>query len=426
MSRRSIGAAVLVLAIALAASWGVSRGLARRARAAAESLVVPAGDWTVVVAAADLGGAIARLADRPVWGRLLAPLRGAALPVGSAGVAAGAPGAWSARVGALALGDPAGDSSDRIEIPDRAARVRLGIGALARSRRGDSLARLLAPRLPELVEGEIDPAGDRWSLRCELPCPLALADGDDEPLASAGWAAIPPDAPAAAWLRVDPGGLAGAIRGTPIESAERALGVPLVEELAACARGTAIAALLEEPREGRSPRLLVAVDLADPGRASAALDRVLALGLISGGADASRYRGLTIGRLAGRSAGSPSFVVDGSLLLAALRPSDLEEAIDRLRRGRGRSRDPLFEAGIPREASWAARSRSPGLASLWGDLLTGRAAPRDARPVQGFAWAISDGTGGLVIEGRGDVPAFANDPVLPTAGGFLRSAAGLD
>lgn len=426
MSRRSTAAAVVVLAVTLAASWGVSRLLDRRARAVAERFVVPAGDWTVVVAAADLGGAVARLTDRPVWSRLLSPLRRAPLPSGSAGVAACAPGAWSARVGTLSFGDPARDSMDTIEVPERATRVRLGIGALARSRRGDSVAGLLAPRLPERLEGEIDAAGDRWRLRCEPPCPLSLAGDGDEALASAGWAAIPPDAPAAAWLRVDPRGLASAIRGTPIERAERALGVPLVEELAASARGTAVAALLEEPREGGPPRLVVAVDLADPARASAALDRFLALGLISGGADASRYRGTTIGRLAGSSAGAPSFVVDGSLLLAALRPADLEEAIDRLRRGAGRSRDPLFEAGIPRDASWAARSRSPGLASLWGDLLTGRAAPRDARPVRGVAWAIPDRAGGIVIEGRGDLPAFANDPVLPSAGGFLRAAAGLD
>ncbi len=285
--------------------------------------------------------------------------------------------------------------------------------------------------LPRKVVGSIRVDGgrlrERWEITCGDGCILERLDARGTAATDArAWAAVSPTASSVAWFLLDPLRLASS-EGTPatsgaprllarLEQMERFLGFPLRKEIASALAGPGVAAL-EESSGTDAPRLLLALDLAFPERASRALDRVAALGVLSGAMHETTYRGVSIASWAfrGRRGGiEPAAAVDGGLLLLALRRADVADAIDRLRASRPSALTGLrAEAASLPTASWKAASRSPSLVAAWERIL-GLDAPALPNP-PGVRRAALRKEGDLwILEGSGAAPALAAEPLIPS------------
>jgi hypothetical protein len=274
---------------------------------------------------------------------------------------------------------------------------------------------------------------ERWEIRCGDGCLLDMLDPAGSVTVEArGWAALPDATAAIAWFRLDPGRLAeagGADSGaggipalTRLEQLERFLGIPLRKEMAAALAGPGLAALVETGNDSE-PRLFLALDLADPERARRALNRIAALGVLSGAIREHPYRGVSIASWARHSRSSgiePAAAVDGGILLLALRSADIADAIDRLRAPARRATAGLRdEIAALERGSWRAVSRSASLTEQWEKIVGGDAPSTGAR--SGPTRATLRKEGGLwILEGSGSAPSFAADPVLPSIRRLLR------
>jgi hypothetical protein len=285
--------------------------------------------------------------------------------------------------------------------------------------------------LPRTVVGSIRAEGgrleERWEIACGDACLLEWLDARGTAATDArAWAAVSASASSLAWFLLDPRRLASpdgapTTSGTPrplarLEQMERFLGFPLRKEIASALAGPGVAAL-EESSGNDEPRLLLALDLAFPERASRALDRVAALGVLSGAMHETTYRGVSIASWAfrGRRGGiEPAAAVDGGLLLLALRRADVADAIDRLRSARPSPLGGLrAEAASLPAASWKAASRSPSLVAAWERIL-GLDAPAHPSP-PGVCRATLRKEGNLwILEGDGAAPALAAEPLFPS------------
>ncbi len=168
--------------------------------------------------------------------------------------------------------------------------------------------------------------------------------------------------------------------------------------------------------------MILAFDLADPERARHALNRIAALGVLSGAIRERPYRGVSIASGAARSRASaiePAAAVDGGLLILAQRRADVADAIDRLRapgrRGQVSLRDET--ASLPRGA-WKGASRSSSLTAEWERSLGGDG----SRAPAGLSRAVlRKEREGWILEGSGSVPALAVEPLFPSLRGILRA-----
>ena len=273
---------------------------------------------------------------------------------------------------------------------------------------------------------------ERWEITCGTGCLLDLLDpAGSAGVEARGWAALPDATAAVAWFRLDPGRLADAGRAesgaggipalTRLEQLERFLGIPLRQEMAAALAGPGLAALIETG-SASEPRLFLALDLADPERARRALNRIAALGVLSGAIRERPYRGVSIASWASGSRSSgiePAAAVDGGLLLLALRSADIADAIDRLRAPARRASAGLRDeiAALPRGA-WRAVSRSASLTAEWEKIVGGDAPGTNAEPTRATLRKEGDR---WILEGSGSAPSFAADPLLPSIRRLLRA-----
>ncbi len=304
-------------------------------------------------------------------------------------------------------------------------------------RLGAGVASLLPGRATGAVRASPGSVEETWLLECSGPCVLDFLDG--EPTigsASTGWAALPAEAPAVAWLRIRPGALlgspaadtgSGSTLGRVVEALERFLGIPLRGLLASALAGPVAVALVEEPGEG-PPRLLAALELRRPDPLAKLLERLAALGLLAGSAEVTSYRGVRIVSWIVGSRGrglEPSLAVDGDTLLVSTRRADLAEGLDRRRRrDRRSSRGRLEEWVASRtECSWKGWSRSAWVLARWEEIVAGPGeavpAPTPQRTCE--AALRRDGTG-WVLEGRGAGPALAAEFLVPCLRALLQSA----
>ncbi len=300
-------------------------------------------------------------------------------------------------------------------------------GALGRKRGRGDLVHLLPSAALGLLQARSGELSERWSFDCRAGCLLDLLDpAGASGVEADGWSALPQDAPAVAWFRLDPRRLRELASGPPAEGEsdllerldqlERFLDLPLRAELAASLAGPGVVAVLEPARRGVA-RPIAALDLAVPERARKAIDRIAALGMLSGSVVETSYRGVSIASWASgrrRSGWEPAAAVDGNFLLLAFHRSDLQDAVDRRRSAAlGRTRSPLQGAldGMPR-ASWKASSRSPFVRRGWEEVA---GVPPEEGPSAATAtrsWLLRD-RGRWVLEGNGASPAIFAEPLVP-------------
>jgi hypothetical protein len=324
------------------------------------------------------------------------------------------------RGGSSSRGRPAGDAiAVRVDIA-------AWLGATSRGRRA------WAGHAPTAANGTLAVStqgiGEMWTLECGEGCFLdLLAEGPGASSEAAGWAAVPENAVAVEWLRLDPRRLAswgGAPAGAKADGAlarleriEQFLGVPLRQEIVRALAGPCLAAIAP-PRAGEPPEPLLLFDLADPGVARKVLDRVVALGVVSGSMLEDTYRGVPIAswrRHGSRGGVSPSAAVDGNVLIIGFRRGAVADAIDR-RREHGQSasverlRSELDALG---PASWKAASRSGALAESWESLLGLSSGFAPAGVLS--RGALSRERGAWVLRGDGNAPAWMAEEMLPAA-----------
>lgn len=325
----------------------------------------------------------------------------------------------------LLHGAPLGATLERSPEPE-ALRIRFDVGEWAALRRRSSAAASGAVRwLPSAAEGRLRPSShtldEHWILRGTSDSALEWLDPRPDPAAPlAGWGAMPQRPLALLWMRLDATRLrAGLPRDSTsaasaierrLDGVEALLGVAVREEIAASLAGPVGVARLEDP-EGDPSRILLAADLSDPHRAARALDRIAALGVLSGSVNASSYRGVGVAswsRGARTGALEPSAAVDGNVLLVAFRRVDIEDAIDR-RRSAGAPASQL--AKLP-PGSWKAWSRSLELDADWESWI-GIPPQRPPRERHDVRAVLRTERGVWILEGRGGAPALFADPLIP-------------
>jgi hypothetical protein len=281
--------------------------------------------------------------------------------------------------------------------------------------------------VPEQAVGTSEGRGgtlrERWELDCPNGCLLELLDRNGAGEAAArGWGSLPPDADAFGWFLLDPeadlGGRAGDVSPT-LAAVERVFDLPLRDALARALEGPVVYAL-RDPRDDGIPRVIAAIDLRRPEEARDVLDRAFALGILAEALEVARYRGTAIGtwRPKAGAPGSLTLAVDDDVLLAALRPEDVREAIDRRRRG-GRAGPPARFDSLGR-GSWKSWSRSPFVAAGWEEILSGRPSRGGPLPFETAAVALREGDR-WVVRSEGSAPALAAEPLVPSARAALRA-----
>ncbi len=263
---------------------------------------------------------------------------------------------------------------------------------------------------------------ERWEIDCGPDSLLKILDGAGASGADArGWSALPPDPDLVSWLLLDPEAALSARSGEncdTLAAVERALDLPVREALAGSIAGPVVFAL-SEPRADGIPRLIAAVDLRRPEEARHVLDRAFALGMLADAIEVTRYRGVVIGswRPKAEAPIAVALAVDGDVLLAALRPEDLREAIDRRRKGTT-ARPPARLAALG-PGNWKAWSRSPFVAAGWEEILSGRPA---AGPVAFEVTAVARREGDrVVVRTEGEAPLLAAEALVPCARAALRA-----
>jgi hypothetical protein len=194
------------------------------------------------------------------------------------------------------------------------------------------------------------------------------------------------------------------------------LDLPIRRDFATSLRGPGAAAVL------RDDAVVVGLELKSPATARALLDRVAAVGALTGSASTAPYRGAAVVTWSGgrRLHGlEPCAGIDGDLLLLSLHPADLEEVIDRRRDGRAAPPEAL--AGDLRalpDGPWKGATRGTPAVS-WESLLGGTVG---AEEVQSRA-VLYRRTRGWILEGGGRSPALLADGVSPAiVGAAVRSA----
>jgi hypothetical protein len=270
-----------------------------------------------------------------------------------------------------------------------------------------------------LVDGSLE---ERWEIGCPPGCFLAALDRNGALEAKAkGWNALPPDPDAVVWLLLDPEAAIGTKTGEDWEglaAVERVLDLPMREAIAVSIAGPVVFALAE-PREDGIPRLIAAIDLRRPEEARALLDRAFALGMLAEALEVTRYRGVVIGtwRPKAEAPVALALALDGDVLLAALRPEDLREAIDRRRSGAGaRPHRRLAAVGV---GSWKSWSRSRFVAAGWEEILSGRPASAPAA-FEVTAVARSEGDR-WIVRTEGGAPLLAAEALVPSARAAVRA-----
>jgi hypothetical protein len=302
-----------------------------------------------------------------------------------------------------------------------------GLAGLA-TRSARAWSRLLPRRAVGRLRVESGRLKERWEIVCEDGCLLDLLDARGATGADArGWSAIPGSTRAVAWFLLDPRRLAELAVSRPGEEGfpplarlvqiEQFVGLPVTRELGAALAGPAVVAVIEDGSSDET-RPLLALDLVDPERARRTLDRVAALGMLSGAIRRTTYRDVPIASWAAagrRLSIEPAAAVEAGVLLLALRRADIADAIDRLRAAGLRRTDglPGEVASLPRGA-WKAASRSAALVAAWERILVGEAALETAQDT-GLTRAVLDKQGNRwILEGSGSAPAVALDPLLPS------------
>jgi hypothetical protein len=171
--------------------------------------------------------------------------------------------------------------------------------------------------------------------------------------------------------------------------------------------------------------MVIAADLRHPDEARAAIDRLFALGVLSHDLEITRYRGALVGTWRPRKgfAFSAAAAVDGDVLLVALHPQDLRDAVDR-RREVGPI-DPGKESRLAQAppGSWKAWSRSKFVASSWEEIVSRRtlSSPVGDFEVIAVGWAAEDR---WILRSEGSAPLLAAEPLLPAARATLRALRG--
>lgn len=433
-----------VLAAAVIVAWGAARLAARRPVSSGPLLPALSSDGLrIAFVFRDLSVLGTEAGAWPVYRALSRDLRAAA-----AGVEAGAPGVVARyRGGWIAwAGDPVeGGAPWEILGPGDAgaqAAVPRTLPPVATPADGECTVLLRPREIFERAVGRLDafPLGgiperavgtlkrvdgtleERWEIDCAPGCILAALDrtGAVEPTAL-GWSALPPDPDAVGWLLLDAEAAVGTNPGedwAALAAVERVLDLPMRDALAASIAGPVVFAL-SEPREDGIPRVIAAIDLRRPEEARDVLDRAFALGILAEALEVTRYRGVVIGTWRPK-AGAPvavALAVDGDVLLAALRPEDLREAIDRRRRGPP-SRPPARLAALG-PGSWKSWSRSPFVAAGWEEILSGRPA---SAPAAFEVAAVAQRQGDrFIVRTEGEAPLLAAEALVPSARAVLRA-----
>jgi hypothetical protein len=435
-------AGVLALAaLSIVIAYGVSLRRGARQPAPPREIGIPSDDLLVAVASADLAGALDALGESRFWASVLQNVRPARRFVGTGPGALGVyRGGWLV-LGARApdvvppvsgrSGDWTASASAGERLPDgRGSGVVLplasGVTAVAwfPAAATSPSARAWRRVLPARADAVLDVSGrELWQIRCAGPCLLdaLVPRGTSGELA---WAALPRESVAAAAAAFDPRRLEEVLDLDWIAEFERFLALPMRRELSRALAGQVAVALVEEPRPGAAAALVVSVSLASTDLATALVERVLALGVLSGEVGLERYRGVTIGAWShprGLAELRPAVAIDGDVLFLATRASDIVEAIDRRRLARpapSPARAALERLG---PAAWRAWSRSSFVRTGWLELATGRRAER-ALPAGEVTAKLTRRKGGWVLEGEGAGPAFVADPLLPAARSWLRAS----
>jgi hypothetical protein len=308
-------------------------------------------------------------------------------------------------------------------------------GSLRFHARHDGSFRGAGPRLGPLLERwaprEIDGTmryssgnvRERFLLTCAGRCILdALDPSGDADLSGPAAAAALPGATSVAAFRLAPSALLDSLEGegsgrgdllSEIGRLEGFLDLPIRKDLAASLRGPGVAAVLRDPRAGDA--VVVGLELKSPGTARALLDRVAAVGALTGSASLVQYRGVPVVTWSGgrRLHGlEPSAGIDGDLLVLALRPSDLEEVIDRRRDGRTAPPEALRSdlRALP-SGPWKGATRTTTASTSWESLLRGSGAVEEVR-IESRA-VLYRRSRGWILEGGGRSPAILADGVTP-------------
>jgi hypothetical protein len=422
-------------------AYGVSLRRSARQPTFSRDIAIPSGDLLVAVASADLAGALDALGESPFWEGVLqnVPTARRFIEVGP-GVLGVYRGGWlvlGAHPPGLTppvsgrVGDWTASASAADRLPDGRASGLLfplspGVTTLAwlPAAASSPTAQSWRRVLPASAVGAVDASGrESWQIRCAAPCLLdvLVARGNSADLA---WAALPPDAVAVAAAAFDPRRLEEVFDLEAIAEFERFLALPMRRELSRALAGRVAVALVEEPRSGAAAALVVSFDLASTDLAQALIERVLALGVLSGEIGLERYRGVTIGAwsqprvLAGFR---PAVAIDGDVLFLASRTRDIVAAIDRRRLAHSAPSPALAALERMGPAAWRAWSRSSFVRTGWLELATGRRA-EGALPAGEVSSRLIRRKDGWVLEGEGVGPAFVADPVLPAARSWLRAS----
>lgn len=445
MSER--GAAVrlgVVFAAALIVTWGAARFAARRPVPSPPPLPpLPSEGLRLAFVSRDLSVLGTEAGAWPVYRGLSRDLRAAAesAEAGAPGVVARYRRGWTAWAGRPAEGAApweilgAGETGEMGEVPRTLPPVATPTdGACVIVLRPREIFERAVGRLdafplggiPEEAVGTLTRVDatlhERWEFDCAPGCLLAALDRTGALDASArGWSALPRDPDALAWLLLDPESAVGGKPGedwAALAAVERVLDLPIREALAASIAGPVVFAL-SEPRSDGVPRVVAAIDLRRPEEAREVIDRAFALGILAEALEVTRYRGVAIGtwRPKAEAPVAVSLAVDGDVLLAALRPEDLREAIDRRRRGTpSRPPDRLAALGT---GSWKSWSRSPFVAAGWEEILSGR--PATAPAVFEVAAVARREDDRFIVRTEGDAPLLAAEAFVPSARAALRA-----
>lgn len=405
---------------------------------------LPRGDLVLAVAGADLSAALAGLDASPFWAGALRAASPARMFVDTA------PGALGIyRRGWLVLSSrsfpdtptfmsrhgtwfAAASGTDRLPR-DASESTEVALSRGAASVAWAAAAGTTSPAiagwsraLPARAEGIVDPRAGRetWAIACDGPCLLdALRVDTFREGADRRWDALPPDPVAVAEAAFDPAALVRALDIAAIGDVERFLNLPLRRELARALAGRAAIALVEEPA-AKSPGALIAVfDLSRTDAARALVERVLALGVLSGELGIEHYRDVMVGSWThpgGTSQVQPALAIDGDALILATRKRDLLAALDRRRRPRGEPSAARIALEASGPAAWRGWSRSSFQCTEWLELVTGRRAESALAGAE-VTSRLEAREGSWFLESRGDGPAFAAEPVLPAARSVLRT-----
>jgi hypothetical protein len=285
---------------------------------------------------------------------------------------------------------------------------------------GPTLGPLLERWAPREIDGTTRYSSgnvrERFLLTCAGRCILdALDPSGDADLSGPAAAAALPGATSIAVFRLAPSAILDSLGGelSEIGRLEGFLDLPIRRDLAASLRGPGVAAVLRDPSAGDA--VVVGLELKSPGTARALLDRIAAVGALTGSASLVQYRGVPVLTWSGgrRLHGlEPSAGIDGDLLVLALRPSDLEEVIDRRRDGRGAPPDALRSdlRALP-SGPWKGATRTTTASTSWESLLRGSGAVEEI-PIESRA-VLYRRSRGWILEGGGRSPAVLADGVTP-------------